>query len=74
MGNRARQRAVRKLYSQHRTEWDFGWHEPDPLWRAQLRELYPVEFVAAHHRNDVPPRMMNDHARRVMIYNRRLAA
>jgi hypothetical protein len=74
MNAMSRKRAVRRLYSQHRTEWNFGWHDPDLVWRKKLKEIYPVDFVASNHRRDVPPSMMNDHARRMMVFHQQIKA
>jgi hypothetical protein len=62
-------RAVRRLFKQLATERQFGWYVPDREWRRKLRALYPVEHVAAHHRQEFPPSFFNDHARRVMAFN-----
>ena len=43
----SRKRAVRWLYARHRSEWDFGWHDPRPVVRAACRRDFPVDYVAA---------------------------
>lgn len=62
-------RAIVRLYAQWRTEASFGWYTPDPKWRHMLRELYPVEWVAAHHRGSYSDEAIMLHARRVMAFN-----
>jgi hypothetical protein len=45
-----RRRALRRLYSMHRTEWNFGWHDPNPVTREACRKEWPVEVVAEFHK------------------------
>lgn len=42
----SRRKAVRWLYSRHRHEWDFGWHDPCPAVRAACRADFSVAYVA----------------------------
>lgn len=42
----SRKRAIRWLYARHRSEWDFGWHDPNPVTRANCREHFTVAYVA----------------------------
>ncbi len=53
----ARQKAVRRLFAQYRTEWSFGWHDPNPHVRAGCRLSFPVEYVARVHRGELFPEM-----------------
>lgn len=62
--------AVTRLFEQFATERGFNWYARDPEWRRVNRELYPVEHVAAYHRQDFPPSFFNDHARRFKAFQR----
>lgn len=67
MGN-----AVHNLYEQHQTERGHGWYDGDANWRAQMREIYPVAYVSAVHRQEITDEILRLRADRLREFHGRV--